>query len=270
MSTLALTPVHTRRRVTQARVVKSEWIKFWSLRSTVATLAVGVFLLVGIGLLAASMFSDGGATAQGPGPAGPSDPVGASLAGTTFAQLAFGTLGVLLMAGEYGTGMIRSSMAAVPRRLPVLWAKIGVFAGVVFTVALAATAITFTAGQALIGDGGASWGDPGVARAVVGTAVVLTGSGILGIGLGALLRSTPTAITSLFGVMFLLSGVAQLLLPDSWSGVVEYLPSNASSALTAVTQASDALTPWAGLAVFAAYVATVVGAAALRLKRSDV
>jgi ABC-type transport system involved in multi-copper enzyme maturation permease subunit len=208
------------------------------------------------------------AAAQGPGAA--TDPVGASLAGTTFAQLAFGTLGVLLMAGEYSTGMIRSSIAAVPKRLPVLWAKIAVFSAVTFVLALAAAALAFTGGQALIGDGGASWGDPGVARAVIGTAVVITGSGILGIGLGALLRSTPSAITTLFGVMFLLSGVAGLLLPDSWSDAVQYLPSNASGAFTAVTQATGALSPWAGLAVFGAYVAAVTGAAALRLKRSDV
>jgi len=268
MSAAVLTPTHLRRKVTEARVVRSEWIKFWSLRSTVTTLAAGVFLLAGIGLLAASMFGGGETSAQGPGTA--TDPVGASLAGTTFAQLAFGTLGVLLMSGEYSTGMIRSSLAAVPRRLPVLWAKIIVFAGVVFAVALAAAVVTFTAGQAVIGDGGASWSDPGVARAVVGTAVVITGSGILGIGLGALLRSTPSAITTLFGVMFLLSGIAGLLLPDSWSTAAQYLPANASGAFTAVTQAGDALTPWAGLAVFGAYVATVVAAAAARLKRADV
>ncbi|WDZ87351.1 ABC transporter permease [Micromonospora cathayae] len=269
MSTLAPTRPRTRRQVSQARVVRSEWIKLWSLRSTVTTLAVGVFLLVGIGLLASSVYADGGLAGPAPGD-GPVDAVGASLAGTTFAQLAFGTLGVLLTAGEYGTGMIRSSMAAVPRRLPVLWAKIVVFTGVVLVLTLAATAITFAAGQAIIGDGGTSWSDPGVARALVGTAVVLTLSGVLGIGLGALLRSTPTAITTLFGVMFLLSGVAQLLFPESWSSGLKYLPANASTAFTAVTQAPDTLTPWAGLAVFGGYVVAVVVAAAVRLKRSDV
>jgi ABC-2 type transport system permease protein len=271
MSTLAL--ARPRRRVTLTRVIKSEWIKFWSLRSTVATLAVAAGLLIGIGLLASSLFTGDAATATAAGPPGPgsaADPVSAALAGTTFAQLAFGTLGVLLMAGEYGTGMIRSSMAAVPKRLPVLWAKIAVFAGVAFVVALASAAIAFTGGQALIGDGGASWSDPGVARAVIGTAVVLTGSGVLGVGLGAVLRSTPTAITALFGVLFLLPGVAGLLLPDSWSSAVEYLPSNAAGAFTAVTQATDALTPWAGLTVFLGYVAVAVIAAAGRLKRSDV
>ncbi|WP_204015498.1 ABC transporter permease subunit, partial [Virgisporangium aurantiacum] len=251
---------------------KSEWIKFWSLRSTVATMAIAAALLIGIGLLAASLFTGDAttATAGAPPGTGTSDPVSASLAGMTFAQLAFGALGVLFMAGEYGTGQIRSSLAAVPKRLPVLWAKIIAFAGVAFAVALAAAAIAFTGGQAIIGDAGASWSDTGVARAVIGTAVVLTGSGVLGIGLGTLMRSTPAAISALFGALFLLTGVAQLLLPDSWGTALQYLPSNAASAFTAVTQQADALTPWAGLAVFLGYLAAVIAAAAWRLKHNDV
>lgn len=257
-----------RKRVNQARVIKSEWIKFWSVRSTWITLLIAVLLLVGLGLLASSLFGDGSDPGGPPGNE-PTDPVSASLTGTNFAMLAFGTLGVLLMAGEYSTGMIRSSVAAVPKRLPMLWAKVAVFTAVVFTVALAGSVIVFTAGQAII-DGGASWSDPGVARAVIGTAVVLTGSGLLGIGLGALMRSTPGAITTLFGVMFLLSGIAALLIPESWSDVVQYLPQNSASAFTEVTQQSGDLSPWAGLTVFLGYVVAVVGAAALRLKRSDV
>lgn len=268
-----ITPTRPQLRVTQARVIKSEWIKFWSLRSTVATMAVAALLLIGIGLIAASTYTGDttatDATSGPPGSSSPTDAVAASLAGANFAQLAFGTLGVLLMAGEYGTGMIRSSLAAVPKRLPVLWAKIAVFVGVVFVFSLAATTIAFTGGQALIGDAGASWSDPGVARAVIGTAVVLTGSGVLGIGLGALLRSTPTAISTLFGVLFLLTGVASLLLPDSWSTVQEYLPADAANAFTAVTQETDALTPWTGLAVFLGYLVAVTAAAAWRLTHSD-
>lgn len=253
--------------VTQTRVIRSEWIKFWSLRSTGVTLAVGLVLLVGIGLLAASMY---GSDPGGPGPNSDSGPVDTSLAGLTFAQLAFGTLGVLFMAGEYSTGMIRSSLTAVPKRLPVLWGKIAVFAAVAFVAGLVGAAVAFTGGQALIGDAGAAWSDPGVPRAVIGSAVVLAGSGVLGLALGALLRSTPAALTTLFGALFLLSGVAQLLLPESWrDGVSQVLPTNAGEAFTAVTQSSGALTPWAGLAVFVAYLAAVTAAGAWRLRRSD-
>lgn len=263
MSTVALR--YPALKVTQARVMKSEWIKFWSLRSTVVTLVVSIAVFVGLGLIASSMV---GGTSDGRGP-DLSDPVGASLAGVNLAQVAFATLGVLFMAGEYSTGMIRSSLSAVPKRLPVLWAKIAVFSGVVFVLALLAAAIAFTGGQAIAGDAGASWSDPGVARAVIGSAFVLTGTGVLGIGLGALLRSTPAAISTVFGVLFLLSGIAGLLLPDSWSTALEYLPSNAASSITAVTPSDGSLGPWAGLAVFVGYLAAVVAAAAWRLRHSD-
>ncbi len=97
----------------------------------------------------------------------------------------------------------------------------------------------------------------------------MTGAGLLGLGLGALLRSTPAAISSLFGLMFLLSGVAALLLPDSWGDVVEFLPTNAANSFTAVSAESGSLAPAAGLAVFAAYLLAILVAAAWRLKRSD-
>jgi ABC-type transport system involved in multi-copper enzyme maturation permease subunit len=254
-------------KVTQARVVRSEWIKFWSLRSTGITLATAVALLIGIGLLAAA--TAGSSTAHGAPGTIELGAVEASLAGITFAQLAFGTLGVLFMASEYSTGMIRSSLTAVPRRLPVLWGKIAVFAAVSLVIGLAASAIAFTAGQALIGAGAATWSDPGVARAVIGSAVVLAGSGVLGLALGALLRSTPAAISTLFGAMFLLTGVARLLLPESRDDIVQYLPASAAGAFTSVTQGTDALGPWTGLGVFAAYVVAVVVAGAWRLTRAD-
>ncbi len=263
-----------RTRVTLPRVIKSEWIKFWSLRSTWITLAAAVFVFIGIGLLASSLSGDGGAAGPGPGPDGPpgqsTDPTDLSLAGTTFAQLILGTLGVLFMATEYTTGMIRSTLAAVPKRLPMLWAKLLVFIGVVFAVSAIASFAAFLGGQAVIGSEGASLSDPGVVRAVVGTAAYLTGAGVLGLGLGALLRSTAGAITTVFGVLFVLPGISGLLLPDSWSDkVTPYLPSNAGSAFTAVTQASDQLSAWAGLAVFAGYLAITVIAAAWRLKTRD-
>ncbi|MCA2217437.1 ABC transporter permease [Jidongwangia harbinensis] len=251
-------------RVTQARVIHSEWIKFWSLRSTVLSLAAGVALLVGVGLITASVSASGGSI--GDDRLGAAD---ASLGGVMFAQLAFGTLGVLFMAGEYGTGMIRSTLSAVPRRLPMLWAKIAVFSAVTFVTGLVATAIAFTGGQALIGDGAASWSDAGVARAVVNTAVLLTGSGLLGIAFGALLRSTAGAVTTVFGGLFLFDNIVGLMLPDSWQGALRYFPGSSGNAAAAVTQAPDTLAPYAGLAVFAGYVVLAAIAAAWRLSRSD-
>jgi len=256
-----------RQRVTFARVVRSEWIKFWSLRSTTVTLIAATVVLVGVGLLASQIFGSDG---RGPGRDAATDPTSVSLTGSTFAMLVLGTLGVLLMSGEYGTGMIRSTFAAVPSRLPVLWAKATVFIAVVLPLTLAASLLAFLGGQAIIGSGGASLSDPGVLRAVIGTAVFLTGAGLIGIMLGALLRSTPAAITTYFGAMFLLDGVVQILLPSSWrDSVGPYLPAAAGDAFGSVTQSTGSLGPWSGLGVFVGYIALVAAAAAWRLKRQD-
>jgi ABC-2 type transport system permease protein len=271
MTAVATTDWHSRLEVTLPRTVKSEWIKFWSLRSTWISLVAAVVAFVGIGLLASSIVAGGpGLSGSGPGGAPAIDPTDLSLAGSAFAQIILGTLGVLLTATEYSTGMIRSTLAAVPKRLPELWAKLLVFVTVVFAVSLAASFVAFLGGQAVLGASGASLSDPGVLRAVIGTAAYLTGVGAIGLALGALLRSTAAAITTLFGVLFVLPGITGLLLPDSWSETVTpYLPSNAGSAFTAVTQTPDQLGPWAGLAVFVGYLVVTVIAAARRLQTQD-
>lgn len=132
-------------RVTQSRVVLSEWTKFRSLRSTVYTLLVAVVLMIGLGALLSAVAAsqpnglDAGATA-----------ISTSLTGTFFAQLAIGVMGVLLITGEYSTGMIRASLAVVPARLPMLWAKLAVCAGAVFLTMLVSSLTAFTLGQAVL------------------------------------------------------------------------------------------------------------------------
>jgi ABC-2 type transport system permease protein len=134
-------------RVTQARVLLSEWTKFRSLRSTVASLLIALVVMIGLGAMFAAITAsqttgfEPGATA-----------ISTSLTGTFFAQLAVGVLGVLLITGEYSTGMIRSSLTVVPSRLPILWGKLAVFAGTVFLTMLAASFTSFFVGQALLGD----------------------------------------------------------------------------------------------------------------------
>ena len=112
----------TRLRVTAPRVVLSEWTKFRSLRSTVYTLLMAVVFMIGLGAMITAI------TANQPGGFEPGESsVSLSLSGMFFAQLAIGVLGVLLITGEYSTGMIRSSLTVVPRRLPMLWGEVGGF-----------------------------------------------------------------------------------------------------------------------------------------------
>ncbi|MGW3647172.1 ABC transporter permease [Streptomyces sp. NPDC000878] len=267
----ARTTVH---KVTGRRVLRSEWAKFWSLRSSWITLGVALVLLVAFGAIASATYSPdavGTDGPPGPGSGGTSDAVSLALTGVTFASLAVGVLGVLLAAGEYSTGMIRSTLAAVPRRLPVLWAKSAVIGPVALVLTGVAALAAFQLGTlGLDGEKIAlSIGDDGVLRSLAGAGVYLGLVAVFGVALGMLLRSSAGAIAALVGILLILPGLASLL-PDSlYDSINPYFPGNAGSAVYALHQSSDALSPGAGLAVFAGWVALTLAGAAYRLVRSD-
>ena len=199
-------------RVTQPRVLLSEWTKFRSLRSTVWTLLTAVVLTIGIGALFSAVTANQYHTFSAADKAS-FNPISTSLNGILFSQLAIGVLGVLLISGEYSTGMIRSSLTAVPRRLPVLWAKLGVFAGVAFAVMLVTSFVSFFVGQALLSSHhlGVSISAPNALRDVIGAALYVTVAGIIGMTLGALMRNTAAGISTMVAVFFVLPPVADLL-----------------------------------------------------------
>jgi len=150
-------------------------------------------------------------------------------------------LGVLVITGEYSTGMIRASFTAVPKRLPVLWAKAAVFAVVTFVLMLPSVLIGFFASQAILARHHIlqiSFGDPGIGRAVVGGAVYLVLVGVLALSIGAILRNTAGSISA-FGQAFL------------------------------VTSNPGGLSPWPGLALFIGYTALGLAIAAVLLVRRD-
>jgi len=204
-------------------------------------------------------------------------PLETSLIGVTIAQLAIGVLGVLVISGEYSTGMIRSTFAAVPKRLPVLWGKASVFGLVTLALSVPATLIAFFAAQAILRghsfsghDIALSFSDPGVARAVIGGALYLTLIGLFGLGLGAILRNTAGGISAFAGVLFVLPPLMNVL-PSGWNNAISpYLPSTAGQAIMAINHPAHTLAPWTGLGLFAAYTAITIAAAALLLRRRDV
>ncbi|WP_159765274.1 ABC transporter permease [Streptomyces sp. HM190] len=260
-------------KVTGPRVLRAEWAKFWSLRSSWITLGVAVVLLVALGAIASATYSPD-ATAQGgpPGPgSGEQDAVSLALLGVTFASLALGVLGVLLSAGEYTTGMIRSTLTAVPRRLPVLWSKAAVIGPITLVLATLGALAAFQLGTlGLDGERIAlSLGDDGVLRSLAGAGLYLALVAVAGVALGVLLRSSAGAIAVLVGVLLILPGLASLLPESLYDTVSPYFPSNAGSAMYTLHQSSDALSPGAGLAVFAGWVALTLAAAAWRLRKSD-
>ncbi|MCZ2830796.1 ABC transporter permease subunit [Modestobacter sp. VKM Ac-2986] len=252
-------------------LLRGEWVKLRSLRSTWVALAIGLVLMVLLGWLFTGTAESGGPGGDGGGPPGLSftDPVGLSLAGYRLAQLAIGVLGVLLVTGEYATGTIRSTFAAVPRRWPVVVAKAAVFSAVVFLASLVAGGASFLVGQASLGDLGVGLGADGVVRALLGLALYLTAIGLFGMALGWLLRSTAGAISTLFGLVFLLPILGQLL-PASWGpDVVRLLPGEAGAQVFSVVPVADALGPWSGLAVLIGYLVVGFAAATVLLHRRD-
>ncbi|WP_374969258.1 ABC transporter permease subunit [Terrabacter sp. BE26] len=258
------------KKVTQARVVLSEWTKLRSLRSTVFSMLAAVVFILGLAVLVPSVTVAHWPPHNAREAAG-FDPTSRSLAGIFLAQLAVGVLGVLLITGEYATGMIRATLAAVPSRLPVLWAKAVVFAVVTLVVTVPSVLAAFLVGQSILRgkDLQAGLGDPGVLRAVLGAALYLTVVGLLGLGLGALLRNTAGAISALFGVLFVLPIIVRFL-PTSWSDPIDkYLPSTVGEGVMQVHTDPSALGPWTGFGLFCGYAAVVLLLAAIRLRRRD-
>ena len=181
-------------------------------------------------------------------------------------------LGVLVITGEYSTGMIRSSIAAVPHRQPVLIAKALVFAVMAFVVTFVAAFFAFIFGQQALASthAQASLSTPHAVRAIFGAALYLTVIGLLAVGLGFLVRNTAGAIAALFGVVLVLPLLTNAL-PDPYStDIAKYLPLNAGTQIM-VTRNFDPtmLGPWTGLGVTALYAVAAIVGGAVMLKRRD-
>jgi hypothetical protein len=271
-STVRLPAVPDTGGVTQKRVLRSEWTKLWSLRSTRWALAIGVLgLLLGI---ANSAFDMARWSSLPLHVRLHYKSIDNSLIGWHFAQLAIGVLGVLVITGEYATGMIRSTFMAVPRRLPVLCAKVLVFAVVVFALAVPATFIDFLVSSAILTQHhvSPSLSSPHALRAVIGIPLFLTVLAVFTVALGALLRNTAGAIAAFAGILFVLPGFVGVLSTNLQNAIGPYLPSNAASALFTATPSPDNhwLHPWVGFAVFCGYALVLLAAAAILLVKRDV
>jgi ABC-2 type transport system permease protein len=259
--------------VTLPRVIRSEWIKFGSLRSTWISFAAALFAVIGLGILFSALRASHLADVQTVGPGGRPlpiavirqnlDPTLISLRGLFLGQLAVGVLGVLMITGEYSTGMIRASLTSVPRRAPVLIAKTIVFGVATFLIATAASLIAFLGGQAALHSHnlGVSLSSPGAARAVIGGGLFLMIVGLLGLGCGFAVRNTGGAIATLFGLILVLPLLSNAL-PTSWQHHIDqYLPLSAGMQLITTSHESGNLHPGTGGVVFALYavVALVIG-----------
>jgi ABC-2 type transport system permease protein len=255
--------------VTQVRVVRAEWTKLRALRSTWWCALTAVVLIVGLGAAIAGSgtpyhVSPGNTAAGG---------VTVSLVGILFAQLVLGVLGVLAFSGEYATGMIRATLAVVPSRLPVLWAKLIVLAGLMLPLSLLAALAEFFVTAALESSRGGSalsLTDPGVLQEVIGASLYLTVIAVVGLALGALLRRTAAGL-AVFAAVFLVVPLVVAYLPASIKGFAPYLPSNAGGTIWGAGKlfGGQQLSPWTGFAVLCGYAVVLIGLAAWQLRRRD-
>ena len=238
---------------TFASVVRSEFTKIRSVRSTYWTLLVLVIITVGFGALASF-----GATRGQHGPF--FDATQRSLGGLYISQLVIGVLGVLVISSEYSTGMIRTSLSVLPQRGIVYTAKALVFTVVALVAGLVTSFGSYFLGQAIFATQhlNSNLGQPGVLRAVIGGGLFLGACGLLSYGIGALLRHTAGAITAsvaLLFVLFVLSG----FLPNNWAVHVDkWIPFNAGGAIWENLSGVNMFSPWAGFGVFCCYAAAAV------------
>jgi hypothetical protein len=175
-----------------------------------------------------------------------------------------------VITAEYSTGMIRASMTAVPRRLPVLWAKAIVYGLVTLALMIPATVIAFVVGESIFKGRhiNIAFSHPGVARAVIGAALYLTVVGLFGLGLGAIVRNTAGGIATFAGIMFVLPPLMNVL-PTSWNNAASpYLPLAAGQAIMSITPGNH-LRPWVGFALLCGYAAAALVIASILLVRRD-
>jgi ABC-2 type transport system permease protein len=258
------------RAATFGDVLRSEWTKLRSVRSTFWALTVTVVVGIGLGAAISAAAAHGYAKSSASGKLS-WDPTSVSLDGIGIATLAIAVLGVLCISSEYSSGMIRTSLIAVPKRGRVLAAKSLVFAAVTFVVGEVTSFAAFFIGQALISGHApdAALSDPGVARAVLGGGLALTALAVLSVAVGTVLRHPAAAIAAMVALQFVLPGIAQAL-PDSWRNpVTEFWPTLADGDLTSVHQAAHTLQPWAGFGVMCLFTAIVYAIAWTLLERRD-
>jgi hypothetical protein len=249
------------------RALVSEWIKLRSLRSTWYTLAC--LFAVGLGITALSSnaaqqaYADAGATW---------DPTAHSLTTYIVAQLIVGVLGILVVTSEFATGLMRTTLAATPRRHYVLAAKVVLGAAVAVVAGQALMFAAFLIGQPLLARQGvptASIGDPGVLPAVFGGGLYLALIALLAVGLGVIMRATAGALATLVGVIFLVPALAGIF-PSWMSGLFDFWPTLGGAAALATVPDPDFPHPWWNLAGMCVGICGVLAAGFLVLRHRDV
>jgi ABC-2 type transport system permease protein len=254
-----------------ARIAASEWIKLRSLRSTHYSLAAAACCAVAVAILACAT-TVGRWPALSPAVRAAVDPVKLSLDGWPVVQLIVGVLGALAMTSEHGTGLIRSTLAAVPQRGTLLAAKCAVIGAVVLVLAEILAFVSFFTGQAILSARHiqVTLGHPGALRAVLAAGLYLACVTLVGLGVGTVIRHTAGAVTTLVGWLFVVPVVISLLPSSLAHDIGRYLLSNAGDQLTSIHPAQALMSVPFALALCAGYLVVTLAAAFFLIRRRDV
>jgi ABC-2 type transport system permease protein len=252
------------RPVTFDDVVRAEWTKVRSIRSTTVTMLFTVMLVVGIGALICLAIANSRNASV-------TDPTSASLVMLVLAQLVVGIFGVMTVTSEYASGTIRPSLMAVPRRTTFYLAKLIVVGVVCLVVGEVVAFAAFGAGQAILNGhtASASLGQPGVLRAVVGAGLYLTVLGLLGVGFGLLVRVTAGGIAIVVSLVFIAPIILAFIPGHAGNELQRYWPTEAGAQVFRVQSDSSSMAPWPGFAVLVGFAAVVLVAAGIVLNRRD-
>ncbi len=277
MSTLTVAPIATTRPTHQpgfTDLLRSEWTKFKTLRSTWWSLGAMLFVAVGMSILATSLITAKYATMDAQTRSDyHNDTIGLFLQpGFQFGQLAVTVLGVLVICSEYSTGMIKATMLAAPRRTPALLAKASVLAGFVFVLAeLIAWPVFFICSSIVHKHVVVTLATPGTVRAIIGFGVVMAMTSLIALAVGTLIRHSAGAISTALG----LNLVAPLLIgliPGSLGQHLSYaLPSQAAVLIMDRTEATNVpYSQWGGLGIMALWTVGTMALALWSIKKRDV
>jgi len=251
------------------QVIRSEWTKIRSVASTVWTLSLAVVVTIGLGILISALSKNEFDNMSREDKLS-FDPTFISFAGMSLGQLAMIVFGVLVVSNEYSTGMIRTSLAAVPQRGSFLASKIAVATGLSLAVGLVTSFVTFFLGQAMLGSHRAEIGDPGVLRAVFGAGLYMTLLVLLCVGAAAMLRSPMLGLGILMPFFFLVSPILSAV--PKVKKVAHYFPDQAGQQVVRVVPGNDEnlpYGPWGGIGIMAVWVAVALICGYIALRERD-
>jgi ABC-2 type transport system permease protein len=251
-------------------LLRSEWTKIRTVRSTMWMLGMTVLIGLAVSAIAMAVTRSDWATMSAASKAG-FDPISTSLLGVLYggADL-IGVVGILVVSSEYGTGTIRATFAAAPRRPMVLAAKVLAFGTVALVVAEVVAFASFLLGQAILTSPAAhaTLSSPGALRAVAGIGLFLCVYGLFALGIATVIRNTAGAIVAYVAVQLVLPTVVYALPSSLQNDIQRFLPFEFGSVMINSSQPGD-FGPWTGFLILGGYTVVILTAGAVLLVRRD-